>query len=139
MARSAPAGEAESYWRITPWLAPGYSLIPKPPESDLSYQCNIRVPMDDHNSWFFRVRWHTRRPLNESELADFKYGGIFFPELIPGTFRPVDNKDNDYNISREAQRTTSVTGIKSIPQQGPNRHREHGRHCEPHRRAPRHR
>ncbi len=111
------AGEAESYWRITPWLAPGYSLIPKPPESDLSYQCNIRVPMDDHNSWFFRVRWHTRRPLNESELADFQYGGIFFPELIPGTFRPVDNKDNDYNISREAQRTTSVTGIKSIPQQ----------------------
>ena len=110
------ASESEDYWRITPWLAPGYSLIPKSP-GDIPSQCNARVPRDDETSWFFRIRWHPSRALNATELADFEKGGVFFPDLIPGSFRPVDNRDNDYNIDRAEQRTTSVTGIKSIPQQ----------------------
>jgi len=110
------AGATEDYWRITPWLMPGYSLIPKAP-GDIPSQCNARVPRDDGTSWFFRIRWHPARPLNAAERADFEVGGVFFPDLILGSFRPVDNRDNDYHIDREKQRTVSVSGIKSIPQQ----------------------
>jgi phthalate 4,5-dioxygenase len=34
--------------------------------------------------------------------------------LIPGSYRPVANKDNDYLIDRELQRTKSWTGIKEV-------------------------
>ena len=35
-------------------------------------------------------------------------------DLIPGTFRPKANRDNDYLIDRELQRTATFTGIKGI-------------------------
>ena len=42
-------------------------------------------------------------------------GGGIHVELIPGTFRPVINKDNNYMIDRKAQREgrtySGVTGI----------------------------
>ena len=63
------------------------------------------------------IRWNPYGPLTEEELHEYRHGGTFFPDLIPGTFRPVENKDNDYMIDREAQRLGSVTGIKSQTQQ----------------------
>jgi hypothetical protein len=35
--------------------------------------------------------------------------------VIPGTFTPVANKSNDYQIDRLMQRNYSYTGIKSFP------------------------
>jgi hypothetical protein len=107
--------EENYYWRINHWLMPYHVNLAAPVGNTM--QCNVRVPMDDENSWFFRIRWNPNRPLTDAELADFKYGGVGFPELIPGTFRPKDNKDNDYHIDRALQRSFSVSGIKSVPQQ----------------------
>src|SRR2546422_462335 len=37
--------------------------------------------------------------------------------MIPGTYRPKANKDNDYLIDRVAQRSYTFTGISSFPLQ----------------------
>ncbi len=102
-------------WHINHWLMPHSTFMGSPvPGTVLS---NLRVPIDDTHSWQFRIRWNPYGPLTEAELHEYRHGGTFFPNLIPGTFRPVENKDNDYMIDREAQRLGSVTGIKSQTQQ----------------------
>ena len=45
-------------------------------------------------------------------------GGSLHVELIPGTFRPVMNRDNDYMMDRDAQKArTSFSGVKGIAMQ----------------------
>ena len=75
---------------------------------------NIRVPIDDYRTSWFRLRW-SFDPLPESELNEYKFGGFIYPELIPGKPIPVENKSNEYNINRHLQKTYSYTGIKSFP------------------------
>ena len=108
-------GAGQYYWHINHWMMPSYVLIGaqagRPP------LCNIRIPMDDEHTWFFRVRWNTERPFTATELDDFRSGGILYAEKIPGTWRPVRNKDNDYGIDRSLQRGYSYTGIKGINEQ----------------------
>jgi hypothetical protein len=77
---------------------------------------NIRVPIDNTSMTIFRLRWSTA-PIPEKELADYKFSGYSYPELIPGTWRLKDNIHNDYNIDRVAQRSFSYTGIKAFPTQ----------------------
>jgi len=102
-------------WHINHWFMPHSTVMgSEPPSSLLS---NLRVPMDDENSWQFRIRWNPYRPLGEEEVRSYREDGTFFPHLIPGTFRCKENIDNDYLIDRELQRTASVTGIKSQTQQ----------------------
>ncbi len=102
-------------WHINHWFIPHSTVMgAAPPGSLLS---NMRVPIDDENSWQFRIRWNPYRPLDPEELRSYKEDGLFFPALIPGSFRCVENLDNDYLIDREQQRTVSVTGIKSQTQQ----------------------
>lgn len=80
------------------------------------YSSNIRVPIDDEHTWLLRLRW-SDKPLPEKELNEARYGGFTYPEVIPGTFIPKANKDNDYLIDRNLQRTYSVSGIDSFPLQ----------------------
>jgi hypothetical protein len=55
--------------------------------------------------------------LTDKERWDAEHGGVNFPEMIPGTYLPKENMDNDYLVDRAAQKTTSFSGIKSIPAQ----------------------
>ena len=96
-------------------MLPSHVMLASPPGSNMT--CNSRVPMDDENSWHFRVSWNAGRPLTPEELNFIQNSGLNYPELEPGTFRPKANKDNDYLIDREWQRTGSVTGIKGTTQQ----------------------
>ena len=114
-ARRAGRDEGSYYWRVNQWLMPSYTIIAG--KRDAALHCNIRVPIDDEHTIYFRLWWHADRPLSEAELDDLKHAGIMMPELIPGTFVPVENKTNDYLIDRETQRTRSFTGIKSVPAQ----------------------
>ena len=102
------------YWRINHWMLPSHVMLASPPGNSMT--CNSRIPMDDENSWHFRVTWHPERPLTQEQL-DYLRSGQGYPELVPGTFRPKANKDNDYLIDRELQRTSSVTGIMATTQQ----------------------
>ena len=61
---------------------------------------------------------HPTRPLTEHELDTMRNGGGIHVKLIPGTFRPVINKDNDYMIDRAAQRANkSYCGVAGIAMQ----------------------
>ena len=80
-------------------------------------QNNIRVPIDDKNCMFWRVRFNQNEPLDEKELWQMKHGGWLYPPLQAGTYTGVDNIHNDYNIDRVAQRNYSYTGIKSFSTQ----------------------
>ena len=52
-----------------------------------------------------------------TDLAEYKHGGYTHPELIPGTWMPKANLQNDYLIDRVAQKNFSYTGIKTFPLQ----------------------
>lgn len=109
------ADEQRYYWRITQWMLPTYSLIPR--EDGHLLQCNMRVPADDHHHWFFRTQYHPSRPLTGEELHEFRHGGNVFQDVLPGTYLPRQTLANDFLVDRGAQRSGSYSGIKGIPVQ----------------------
>jgi hypothetical protein len=74
------------------------------------------VPIDDHNCWVYCYTWNPWRPITEVERAQMK-GGAGIHSQLGEDWRPLRNKDNDYLIDREAQRTVSFTGIRGISEQ----------------------
>jgi phenylpropionate dioxygenase-like ring-hydroxylating dioxygenase large terminal subunit len=111
--RKGPDGAA--YWRVNQWHMPAFTMIAAKPGTFIHFQ--VRVPQDDETQIYYRIIWHPERPLTEQELRDARTSGVNFPEVIPGTFQPAERAENDYLIDRQAQRTRSYTGIKSIPAQ----------------------
>lgn len=107
-------GEEDSYyWRITQWIMPWYTIIP--PFGTASLGGHAWVPIDDENCWAFSMNWHPTRPLTEQELTSMKAGKGIHAEVIPGTYRPVQNKDNDYLLDRQAQKDKKTfCGIAGI-------------------------
>ena len=110
-----PAGEEDYHWHITHWLMPSYALVSTGGPGQ-TLRCNVRIPIDDTHFNFFRVQWNPDRPLTAAEIDEFEHG-ISFEEAIPGTYYPKRNKDNDWLIDRELQRSWNYTGIRSIPEQ----------------------
>jgi len=73
------------------------------------------IPIDDENCWAYSFDYHPTRPLTEAEVAAMRAGHGVHSENIPGTYRPVANKDNDYLMDRAAQRSGEYfSGIKGI-------------------------
>ncbi len=107
-------GASAFHWRVNQFLLPYMTLIASPPGVPL--QANVRVPIDDETTLFFRCYYHPDRALSAEERATFA-NGVLVPELLPGTFDMVESIENDYLIDREAQRTQTFTGIRSIPAQ----------------------
>lgn len=104
--------EHENYWR-NQWMAPWYTIIPR--HEDLPFGAHARVPTDDHHRYVWSLNWHPDRPLTDQETADREQWTLVHAELIPGTLRPVLNKDNDYLIDREPQGSDgSYTGINGL-------------------------
>jgi phthalate 4,5-dioxygenase oxygenase subunit len=108
------AGVDQYQYRVTQHLFPFINLIAAPHGERML--ANIRVPADDESSIFFRAFVHPTRALTAEDLAAID-NGVISPEMIPGTFEAVENMDNDYLIDRDAQRTETFTGIKSVPAQ----------------------
>jgi phthalate 4,5-dioxygenase oxygenase subunit len=107
------ADEQNYYWRITQWIMPWYTIIP--PFGTASLGGHAWVPIDDETCWAFSINWHPTRPLTEEELAPMKAGKGIHSENIPGTFRPMQNKDNNYLIDRTAQKNQkSFCGVSGI-------------------------
>jgi phenylpropionate dioxygenase-like ring-hydroxylating dioxygenase large terminal subunit len=100
-------------WRVSHWLLPTYSLLP----GDFPRGGRCYVPIDDEHTWVFAYYYHPHRPLAEPELARLHSGLSSWPALIPGTFRPAVNAENDYGLDREMQRTVNFTGIAGVSDQ----------------------
>jgi hypothetical protein len=109
------AGDDAYYWRISQWLMPIYDMIGHDPGA-MAMSAHAVVPMDDEQVWFWAVRWEGDRPMTDEERAQWSGEEARVP-VLPGTFWPKANKDNDYLIDREAQRTRSFTGIPGIGNQ----------------------
>jgi len=107
--------DANYYWRITQYLTPSYTMIPTQPGFPVSF--TGAVPLDDQHMWGYTVTWHPDRPLTTEEVAAIESWKGVYTENLPGSFETVLNKENDYKIDRELQRTTSFTGIRGIREQ----------------------
>ncbi|MDB5828632.1 MAG: Rieske (2Fe-2S) iron-sulfur domain protein [Variovorax sp.] len=96
-------GEPDSfYWRITQWLFPWFTLIP--PFGEHALGGHVWVPIDDHSCWAWSINYHPGKPLTAEERGHMEDGKGIHVEYIPGTFRTVANKENDYLIDRKAQK-----------------------------------
>ena len=80
----------------------------------LGYQ-RMRVPIDDVTCMVLRVRWNPYEPL-EDQFRE-AHNSWLIPEKIPGTYRPIANKSNDYLVDREMQRNYNYSGINNFPLQ----------------------
>jgi len=111
-----PAMAGKLYWRITQWVMPFHTMIP--PYGDNALNGHAFVPIDDENCMVWCFTHHPTRQLSAHELETMRNGGGIHVKLLPGSFRPVVNKDNDYMIDRVAQRHhKSYSGVKGIAMQ----------------------
>jgi len=110
------AGEGEYYWRVTAFVFPTFTSIASTSTAGGGI---FVIPMDDEHSWWFSAQppapegERTRRAV-ESQSGPFAYISRFDPStlgLIPGTWRHIRNRDNDYMIDRELQKTLNYTGL----------------------------
>jgi phthalate 4,5-dioxygenase len=128
-----PAEADTYYWRIAHFLFPFFTMIPT---GILGMQVLVRawVPVDDNHIMFWSIAAPRSRVGNGAAggaaglsaggrpvaSAGSRAGGFEFlsdSSDWTGKFRLTQNKDNDYLIDRDAQRTTSYTGIAGIHQQ----------------------
>src|SRR6266581_4176071 len=93
------------YWRITQWIMPWYTLIP--PYAGNALNGHAWVPIDDENCMAWSMTFHPTHPIPKEHLELIKDGNGVHAELIPGTFRPVGNRSNDYLIDRAKQKRAS--------------------------------
>jgi phenylpropionate dioxygenase-like ring-hydroxylating dioxygenase large terminal subunit len=111
--RNAPDGEF--YWRVTTYAMPTFTQIASQSRAGNGI---FVIPRDDETHWWFTVR-PPALP-EEPQRRDPAFAGILDGTaiadpatlgLIPGTWRRVRNKDNDYLIDRQMQRTQNYTGL----------------------------
>src|SRR5690606_14926561 len=76
------------------------------------------VPIDDESCYTWNMTYRPTHPLDEEDLQEIHSGEAIYAELIPGSFRPVANKDNDYLIDRDAQRSGRYySGVRGVAMQ----------------------
>jgi hypothetical protein len=128
-----PAEADTYYWRIAHFLFPFFTMIPT---GVLGTQILVRawVPVDDEHLMFWSLAVPRTRVVDggagsasavtaggpaAAALGGLAGGHGFLPDTTHwlGKFRLTQNKDNDYRIDRQAQRTRSFTGIAGIHQQ----------------------
>jgi len=107
------AEEGHYYWRITPWVMPAFTVVP--PRGDHPVHGHFWVPIDDENCWVYTFDYHPVRALTPEERQAMMDGFGVHSENIPGTYRPVQNKDNDYLMDRATQRSgENFSGVRGI-------------------------
>jgi phenylpropionate dioxygenase-like ring-hydroxylating dioxygenase large terminal subunit len=110
------AEHGQYYWRITQWVMPSFTMIP--PRGGHSVHGHFWIPIDDESCWTWSFDYHPTRALTGDEVAAMRDGKGIHVQYVPGTFRPLANKDNDYLIDRIAQREgRTYSGVAGIAMQ----------------------
>ena len=110
------ADEGRYYWRITPWIAPWYTLIA--PRGNYPIGGHAWVPIDDENTWTWSINYHPSRALTNAETTAMDNGAGIHVRYVPGTFTPEANAHNDYLVDRVAQRAgATYSGVAGIAMQ----------------------
>jgi phthalate 4,5-dioxygenase oxygenase subunit len=104
------------YWRITPWVMPSFTMVP--PRGDHPIHGHFWIPIDDENCWAWSFDYHPTRKLSIAELDAMRDGKGIHVKYVPGSFRPLANRDNDYLIDRAAQKAgVTYSGVEGIGMQ----------------------
>jgi phenylpropionate dioxygenase-like ring-hydroxylating dioxygenase large terminal subunit len=110
------ADEGNYYWRITQWVMPSFTMIP--PRGNHPVHGHFWIPIDDDNCWTWSFDYHPTRPLTAEQVKAMADGKGIHVKYVPGTFRPLANKDNDYLIDRAAQKAgRTYSGVEGIGMQ----------------------
>jgi phthalate 4,5-dioxygenase len=110
------AENGKYYWRITPWVMPCFTMIP--PRGNHPVHGHFWIPIDDENCWTWSFDYHPVRALTAEERQAMKDGKGIHVRYVPGTYRPLANKDNDYLIDRAAQKAgITYSGVEGIAMQ----------------------
>src|SRR5262245_33658092 len=89
-----------------------------PPHGTHAVHGHFWVPIDDETCWTWSYDYHPTRDLTDAELAAMRDGKGIHVKYVPGTFRPLANKDNDYLMDRAAQKAgRTFSGIEGIAMQ----------------------
>jgi phenylpropionate dioxygenase-like ring-hydroxylating dioxygenase large terminal subunit len=104
------------YWRITPWVMPAFTMIA--PRGNHAVHGHFWVPIDDETCWAWSFDYHPIRALTAEEVQAMRDGKGIHVKYVPGTFRPLANKDNDYLMDRAAQKAgATYSGVDGIAMQ----------------------
>ena len=104
------------YWRITQYVLPSFTMIA--PRGGHPVHGHFWIPIDDENCWTWSFDYHPTRALTDDEVAAMRAGKGIHVKLIPGTYRPIANKDNDYLMDRAAQKAgKTYSGIEGFGMQ----------------------
>jgi len=123
------AEDNKYYWRITPWVMPAFTMIA--PRGDHPVHGHFWVPIDDENCMAWSYDYHPVRALTAAERQAMRDGKGIHVRYVPGTFRPLANKDNDYLIDRAAQKAgKTFSGIEGIGMQDASLQESMGPICD---------
>jgi hypothetical protein len=110
-----PLGESEIHIRTYHFVMPFHQI--RPYLTDKGFPAvagHIWVPMDDHSCMVYN--WHystTEEPLNEEDRLERRSGNG--PDHVDQTtFRSKANRQNNYLLDRQVQKTETFTGIDGI-------------------------
>ena len=110
------AEDGKYYWRITPWVMPCFTIVP--PRGDHPMHGHFWVPLDDENCMAWSFDYHPVRALTPAERQAMQDGKGVHVKVHPVTFRPLQNKDNDYLIDRAAQKAgRTFSGVEGTGMQ----------------------
>jgi len=110
-----PQDDGSSQWTASVLLMPFHKLISRFAGNDAPIGAHAWVPVDDENCMNWSIEYHPHRPLRDDEMERSRNYLYIHAQNLPGSDRPVANKDNDYLIDRELQKSgKSFTGIKGI-------------------------
>lgn len=118
----------EYLWRVTQWLVPMFSLIPREPGPFKTCGGRAWVPIDDNHTTVFTFGYRVDRPYTEAEQKLFWSGALFPPRMAKGrytlpdgyiidTYLPEANRENDFELSRDMQKSINFSGIWGIHDQ----------------------
>ena len=107
------AEDGKYYWRITQWVMP--SLHADRAARRL-YRARPFLDADRRRNLLgLELRLPSRPRADRGRAAAMKDGKGVHCKYVPGTYRPLANKDNDYLMDREAQqRGDTYSGVEGI-------------------------
>jgi phthalate 4,5-dioxygenase oxygenase subunit len=108
--------DTQQYVRVTQFIVPFTSLIPRPLEREKPAHAQIFVPVDDTRTMFYGIFFsQDGGPLDEAETRA-KHHVVPGVDLDRNWFR-MASVDNWFNQDREAMKNGSYTGIKGFSNQ----------------------
>jgi phenylpropionate dioxygenase-like ring-hydroxylating dioxygenase large terminal subunit len=109
-----PLGEDEQHIRTYHVIMPFHQIRPSRTESGLASNAgHMWVPMDDETTMVFNWVFSSQGPLTEEDRLEKALGnGPMDVDQV--TFRSKKNRQNNYMLDRQVQKTESFTGIDGI-------------------------